>query len=303
MITLKCSLNKSIISCDVKQPYIVPVGSINKNMLSVDLQGEIDKKVDITSDKLLTDTQKEAIAYLNFDKTNQKISPSFIDTPTLVVDDMQVRSGIQLLEDTAFSGIQSRNKTSGEVTSLETVLTKKVGFTDYATAAKGGVIKLGADAGYTGLQLDDGVLRIIEAEDTEIDRRINQHPITPVNLDYAVRSVRPNVIQNTNSEITLTCAANTIYCLGGDGNVTSMALTLPATGQYGDFVQVDFYSDESSPTNLTITSNAGFTDFTLIPESNYIYSLFFDWGMAYTNSDKPSGWRFSYAEYPWVANP
>lgn len=179
----------------------------------------------------------------------------------------------------------------------------KVGFTDYATDTKGGVIKLGADAGYTGLQLDDGVLRIIEAEDTEIDRRINQHPITPVNLDYAVRSVRPNVIQNTNSEITLTCAANTIYCLGGDGNVTSMALTLPATGQYGDFVQVDFYSDESSPTNLTITSNAGFTDFTLIPEGNYIYSLFFDWGMAYTNSDKPSGWRFSYAEYPWVANP
>ena len=179
----------------------------------------------------------------------------------------------------------------------------KVGFTDYATDTKGGVIKLGADAGYTGLQLDDGVLRIIEAEDTEIDRRINQHPITPVNLDYAVRSVRPNVIRNTNSEITLTCAANTIYCLGGDGNVTSMALTLPATGQYGDFVQVDFYSDESNPTNLTITSNAGFTDFTLIPEGNYIYSLFFDWGMAYTNSDKPSGWRFSYAEYPWVANP
>ena len=77
MITLKCSLNKSIISCDVKQPYMVPVGSINKNMLSVDLQGELDKKVDITSDKLLTDTQKEAIAYLNFDKTNQKNKSKF----------------------------------------------------------------------------------------------------------------------------------------------------------------------------------------------------------------------------------
>ena len=177
----------------------------------------------------------------------------------------------------------------------------KVGFTDYATDMKGGVIKLGATAGYTGLRLDAGVLRIIEAENPEIDQRINQHPITPVNLDYAVRSVRPNIIQNTNSEITLTCTANTIYCLGGDENVTSIALTLPATGQYGDFIQVDFYSDSSSPTNLTITSNAGFTDFTLIPEGDHIYSLFFDWGMAF--GDSAWGWRFSYAEYPYVSNP
>lgn len=189
-------------------------------------------------------------------------------------------------------------------TNLQAELDGKVGFADYATAAKAGVVTA---YGIGGISLgNNGELSLYVPTEDNIASRHTMYgnlPITISRLDYAVRSVRPNVIQNTNSEITLTCAANTIYCLGGDGNVTSMALTLPATGQYGDFVQVDFYSDESSPTNLTITSNAGFTDFTLIPEGNYIYSLFFDWGMAYTNSDKPSGWRFSYAEYPWVANP
>ena len=176
-----------------------------------------------------------------------------------------------------------------------------VGPTDYANADKGGVVRIRANADDTGLMINNyGILSIVAASEDDIDSRSTIRPITPDLLDYAVRSVRPNVIQNTNSEITLTCAVNTIYCLGGNENVTSIALTLPATGQYGDFIQVDFYSDASSPTNLTITSNAGFTDFTLIPEGDHIYSLFFDWGMAF--GDSAWGWRFNYAEYPYVAN-
>ena len=177
----------------------------------------------------------------------------------------------------------------------------KVGFTDYATGTKVGVVK--ADS-IKGIKVDEsGEIGLNVPNETAIAQRLPANsnlPITIGNLDYAVRSVRPNVIQNTNSEITLTCAVNTIYCLGGNENVTSIALTLPATGQYGDFIQVDFYSDASSPTNLTITSNAGFTDFTLIPEGDHIYSLFFDWGMAF--GDSAWGWRFNYAEYPYVAN-
>lgn len=258
------------------------------NNLVTNIETEFDKKVDKVTGKGLIDTDvADNISIKNygtndvFTVATPEVDFKFVNAETI---------NIPTADDIHW----------GTNTTLQTELDKKVGFTDYATDMKGGVIKLGADAGYTGLQLDDGVLRIIEAEDTEINRRINQHPITPVNLDYAVRSVRPNVIQNTNSEITLTCAANTIYCLGGDENVTSIALTLPATGQYGDFIQVDFFSDASSPTNLTITSNAGFTDFTLIPEGDHIYSLFFDWGMAF--GDSAWGWRFNYAEYPYVAN-
>lgn len=93
---------------------------------TVTLQSVLDSKVNTNSDQLLTDDQKAAISYLNFDKTSQKISPSFIDTSTLTVDDMQVTSGIELLGDGTFSSIRSKNKTDGETTSLETVLNNKV---------------------------------------------------------------------------------------------------------------------------------------------------------------------------------
>lgn len=45
MITLKCSLNKSIISCDVKQPYIISFDNIDKTVLVKLLRDEFDDKV------------------------------------------------------------------------------------------------------------------------------------------------------------------------------------------------------------------------------------------------------------------
>lgn len=119
-------------------------------------------------------------------------------------------------------------------------------------------------------------------------------------IKYTYIYTRPKVVKNENQDITLTCDVNTIYDLGGNIGATNLNITLPNKGQYGDFIQVDFYSDSSSPTNLALNSNAGFTSYDLIPQKNCIYSLYFDWGMSYANSsDPPYGWRFGYAEYPY----
>ena len=242
---------------------------------------------------------------------------------------MQVINGIQLLEDTTFSGIKSRNKTGGEVTSLDTVLTNKVdkvtgkglsennytdadktevakiqnkvGFTDYATDTKTGVIKLGT--GRNALMVTgDGVISTIIPSELSIDQRDSQiHSSLALNLgnlDYAVRSVRPT----KSNSLPDTLAVNTIYDLLEAQTVT---LNLPNFTKYGDFIQVDFYSGET-PTNLTITCPGGsLSDIDLIPEANTMYSLYFDFGTMYVSKKDNLGaiaigigWRFSYAAYP-----
>lgn len=181
----------------------------------------------------------------------------------------------------------------------------KVGFTDYATqTGKAGIVSIGTEVTPFGIG-SKGVLQLAVASTNAIDKRNNLHmwdkfPLGLDNLDYAVRSVRPKVVTNGNQDITLTCDVNTIYDLGGNIGATNLNITLPNKGQYGDFIQVDFYSDPSSPTNLTLNSNAGFTSYDLIPQGNCIYSLYFDWGMAYSSGfSEPYGWRFGYAEYPY----
>ena len=239
---------------------------------------------------------------------------------------MQVINGIQLLEDTTFSGIKSRNKTGGEVTSLDTVLTNKVdkvtgkglsandytytdkaevakikdkvGFTDYATVDKAGVVK--ADS-IKGIKVDEsGEIGLNVPNETAIAQRLPANsnlPITIGNLDYAVRSVRPT----KSNSLPNTLAVNTIYDLLKEQTVT---LNLPNFTEYGDFIQVDFYSGET-PTNLTITCPGGsLSDIDLIPEANTMYSLYFDWGLVYCHTTEAGavlqepGWRFSYAAYP-----
>lgn len=108
------------------------------------------------------------------------------------------------------------------------------------------------------------------------------------NLDDVVRSIRP--ILTETSDLKLTPEANKIYAVSG--SVTE--ITLPS-GEYGDFIQVDFYSGKT-PTGLTITSSSGITDHDLIPEANTAYSLYFDWGLI---NAADYGWRFSYAAYPY----
>lgn len=164
-----------------------------------------------------------------------------------------------------------------------------VTFNDYASRTKYGVVKTysayGIDAN------DSGALYINKALNSEIvSKSSSWKPIVPANLDYAVRSVYPIVQSALTDPITV----NTIYNLGAQ---TNLSLTLPL-GQLGDFIQVDFISG-STATSLTIESSNGLTDIDLTPQSNTIYSLYFDWGaISYDGTDVSYGWRCNYYEYP-----
>lgn len=142
-----------------------------------------------------------------------------------------------------------------------------------------------------GLSVDDqGNLSVEPASETAIDDRVSiRLPIIPSNLDYAVRSVYPIVKDYVDSPTSTTL--NTIYNLGVQ---SSPVITLPAAGQLGSFIQVDFISG-TTPTTLYVTSSAGILGFDLIPEANMIYSLYFDWGII--SSAGSYGWRCTYSEY------
>lgn len=173
----------------------------------------------------------------------------------------------------------------------------KVGFTDYATDTKAGVVKVES---IKGIKVDEsGEIGLNVPNETAIAQRLPANsnlPITIGNLDYAVRSVRPKVIQDPllSGE---TCKINTIYCWTYD--IYEVTIVLPSDANFGDFIQVDFYT--TNTTTLNITSNSGLSDIDLTPELNTAYSLYFDYGILYydvSNAEYVFGWRFSYAEYP-----
>ena len=67
----------------------------------------------------------------------------------------------------------------------EKARTEKVGFTDYATGDKAGVVRIYAGGITIG---DKGKISISKATDTEINYKGNEYkPIVPKNLDYAVK--------------------------------------------------------------------------------------------------------------------
>lgn len=174
----------------------------------------------------------------------------------------------------------------------ETDLSSYVKNTDYATKSKGGVVRIG-DQTAVGLAINaTGAIYIVTATSGQIDTRTNSYnPITPSNLDYAVRSVIPEV----QTSLPETIIKNCIYDLGEQ---TSLSITLPATGNVGDWLQFDFMSGATA-TTLTITSTSGLLGYDLTPEINMIYSLYLDWGIiGKTNDTMNYGWRFSYVEYP-----
>ena len=139
------------------------------------------------------------------------------------------------------------------------------------------------------------LMSISAAENEEIDARKQSYkPIVPLNLDYAVRSVRPV----TAATAPTTLAVNTLYSINNTSSA-SIAITLPQ-GQNGDFIQYDFVTGTTAPT-VTIQSTYGMTEFDFTPEASKIYSLFFDWGIiAVENSANVYGWRISYAEYDYT---
>lgn len=175
----------------------------------------------------------------------------------------------------------------------ETDLSSYVKNTDYATKSKGGVVRIG-DQTAVGLAINaTGAIYIVTATSNQIDARTNSYnPITPSNLDYAVRSVIPKV----QTSLPETIIKNCIYDLGEQ---ISLSITLPATGNVGDWLQFDFMSG-STKTTLEINAESGILGFDLIPESNYIYTIYLDWSMIGKNTDDSInyGWRFNYSEYP-----
>ena len=186
-------------------------------------------------------------------------------------------------------------------TNLQAELDGKVGFTDYATVDKAGVVK--ADS-IKGIKVDEsGEIGLNVPNETAIAQRLPANsnlPITIGNLDYAVRSVRPT----TSNSIPDTLAVNTIYWLSERETLTLKLPGCSTFGANGNFIQVDFYSGKT-PTNLTVTFSGGsLSDIDLIPEANTMYSLYFDWGLVYCHTTEAGavlqepGWRFSYAAYP-----
>ena len=106
--------------------------------------------------------------------------------------------------------------------------------------------------------------------------------------DVKATSINP-AVKNTIDTI----AVNTIYDLGVQ---TELNITLPS-GQIGDFIEFDFISGETA-TNLTVNSSIGLVGFDLIPETNTVYTLYFDWGeTGLDGTDVTYGWRFNYSEY------
>lgn len=90
-----------------------------------------------------------------------------------------------------------------------------------------------------------------------------------------------------------TIAVNTIYDLGVQ---TALNITLPS-GQIGDFIEFDFISGETA-TTLTVNSSSGLVGFDLIPGTNTVYTLYFDWGVTgYDGTYGTYGWRCNYSEY------
>ena len=116
-----------------------------------------------------------------------------------------------------------------------------------------------------------------------------ENNIPVVYTDVKAASINP-IVKAAIEEIT---TVNTIYDLGVQ---TELVITLPS-GQVGDFIQVDFISG-STATTLTVNSSSGLVGFDLIPGTNTIYTLYFDWGeTGYDGTEVTYGWRFNYSEY------
>jgi|GEM_PF-5483647 len=129
------------------------------------------------------------------------------------------------------------------------------------------------------------------------DAPSDRYPNSTAVYNYVEKRISPTVQSALTDPITV----NTIYDLGVQ---TELVITLPS-GQVGDFIQVDFISGSTAtdlsvnpPTTLIVNSSSGLVGFDLSPETNTIYTLYFDWGVTgYDGTEVTYGWRFNYSEY------
>lgn len=209
--------------------------------------------------------------------------------------DLSAKQDILTFDDTPTANSSNPVKSGGIFIALSNKvdtsnLSDYVKFTDFASTSKSGVVKIGQTF---GININtEGQLHIDRASEALIDGKTDRYrTIVPNNLNYAVRSVNPEVFESIGDTIKKNC----IYNLGEQ---TSLSIVLPAAN-VGDWLQFDFMSGKTA-TTLTITSTSGILGFDLIPEIDTIYSLYLDWGIINKTAEGviTNGWRFSYSEYP-----
>ena len=143
------------------------------------------------------------------------------------------------------------------------------------------------DGEWTYVPLEGLTFYCEQGSTAEVFAKNNNYNI--VYTDVKATSINPTVKTALEDAITV----NTIYDLGVQ---TALTITLPS-GQIGDFIQFDFISGETA-TTLTVNSSSGLVGFDLIPGTNTIYTLYFDWGeTGLDGTDVTYGWRFNYSEY------
>lgn len=245
---------------------IEDVDFYNKDQMKEKLNTKVDKvdgKGLSTND--YTDNDKAAVTNLGY---IDDIEPSYnfnrnVSIPQLYTNTITIQNNIHHGEGGFAAGDGATSEAGGIALG-------------YNASAMGG-IQLG-----TGTNSNSNTLQFLDYQLMDADGDI------PTERLNNVRSVRPDV-KNTIDTI----AVNTIYDLGMQ---TTLNITLPS-GQIGDFAEFDFISGETA-TNLTVNSSSGLVGFDLIPGTNTIYTLYFDWGVAgYDGTSIKYGWRCNYSEY------
>ena len=128
----------------------------------------------------------------------------------------------------------------------EKARTEKVGFTDYATGDKAGVVRIYAGGITIG---DKGKISISKATDTEINYKGNEYkPIVPKNLDYAVK------MGLTANKLTLTeeeqAAAQEWLGISGGNSGSANELEWISLGVYT--LETEMGQDENTGINYSV---------------------------------------------------
>ena len=163
--------------------------------------------------------------------------------------------------------------------------------------------------GINFMDYGDARLLIVQPATTaNITARSERAPITPTNLNHAVKSALSDAnhltmtaaeqalaksvlgVTTIKTSMDATATVNTQYYLGSQSTVT---ITLPSTANAGDIITVDFTSG-STATTLSITNNNVAGDTSFAPEANKLVEINFKydgtyWKMLTSSLDIPSG--------------
>lgn len=144
---------------------------------------------------------------------------------------------------------------------IEIDLTEYVKFTDIASGDKAGVVKL---KGAEGIWLNGDKLTINEANESRIDSRTPKYPITPSNLDYAIKSgLSANKLEWTadekaNARTVIDAVGSEDYATAAKGGVVLISKGFGIATNAGGYLMINPATetdiDEATNTRLPITT-------------------------------------------------